>query len=123
MSGANAALDTITALTDPNDLRTLRTELNQHLAELLTAAHGENIVIGRRVRVTSDVTPLLLVNLTGDVVDGPNPKKSHRYVLLDESATKVLRGDHRAGKNRPPAATTRARIRVAVDCLVLADND
>ncbi|MEU6071891.1 hypothetical protein ABZ864_47610 [Streptomyces sp. NPDC047082] len=115
--------DTITALTDTGELRVLRTAATARLAALLADQHGTTPAPGRRARIDSSVSPLVLANLTGTIEDEPSSKPGFCYLLLDESSTEALRRDHRAGRRRPAAATKRQRLHIPTDCLMLADHD
>ncbi|MEU7031595.1 hypothetical protein AB0A60_33470 [Streptomyces sp. NPDC046275] len=115
--------DTLAALTDAAELRALRDAVTARLAAVLNDQHGAAPAPGRRVRVDSSVTPLVLANLTGTIEEEPSSKPGFAHMLLDESSTQALRRDHRAGRRRPPATTTRARLLIPTACLLLADHD
>ncbi|WP_330342640.1 hypothetical protein [Streptomyces sp. NBC_00557] len=123
------AADTITALTDPAELRTLRTLVTDRLATVLTHTHGDEITPGRRVRLIR-ISPVCMANLTGTVQPHATGKKTtgRADVLLDESSTEALRRDHRVENTRRatrPADDVKRHLlpSIPLDCMILADHD
>ncbi|MFD4243654.1 hypothetical protein ACFWP3_18960 [Streptomyces sp. NPDC058525] len=83
---------------------------------------AQTITPGGRARIISNITPLVLANLTGTIEDTAN-KPGRCTLYLDASSTEALRRDHRAGHRRPADNTRRARVTVPTACLIPADND
>jgi hypothetical protein len=124
---AAAALE---AVTDPDELRTLRDTLTRRIADDLERQHGDQIVPGRRVRIGTNITPKLLAYLTGTTqASAPGTANPNRIdVLLDESSTRALRDDYRVQTTRRVAApgpnVTRYLLpRLPVGSLTPADHD
>ncbi|MFF1680735.1 hypothetical protein ACFVYG_32445 [Streptomyces sp. NPDC058256] len=122
--------DTVNALTDPDELRALRTAVNARLAALLDDAHGQAIVPGRRVRVAINITPICVAHLTGTTQPSAtgHEKNGRIDVLLDESSTEAMRRDHRVHATRrvtaPDQNTTRHLLtQLPTGSLMLADHD
>lgn len=122
--------DTVNAITDLDELRTLLAAVTARLATLLDTAHGQEIVPGRRVRIAINITPICVAHLTGTTQPSStgHEKAGRIDVLLDETSTEAMRRDHRVLATRrvtgPDENTKRHLLRqMPTGSLLLADHD